>query len=106
MSVAARSRDSTRSLRPAERLAGKRKRNAVPARTEPPVNKTCIVIADGRRARFFLLEESAAPHVPMTLVECDALDNPDIRTRGQSVTGRPRTETNTNREAGPVPTVR
>ena len=62
----------------------------------------CVIAADSARARFFLAEESDAPRAPLKLVERDALENPDLRTLGRSVTGRPRTETNTNREAGPV----
>jgi len=66
------------------------------------VDNTCVVIADSGRARIFIVEEGAAPRAPFRLVERDTLANPDLRTRGRSTTGRPRTETNTNREAGPV----
>ncbi len=66
------------------------------------VGSTCIVVADGGRARVFFLEASEAPRAPFRLVERGALDNPDLRSRGFSTTGRPPTETNTNREAGPV----
>jgi len=62
----------------------------------------CVIAADSARARFFLAEESAAPRAPLKLVERETLENPDLRTLGRSVTGRPRTETNTNREAGPM----
>ncbi|MGH8634919.1 MAG: host attachment protein [Burkholderiales bacterium] len=62
----------------------------------------CVVVADQGRARIFLLEESDAPRAPFRLVERDDLTNADLRSRGRSVTGRVRTETNTNREAGPV----
>jgi protein required for attachment to host cells len=62
----------------------------------------CVIAADGSRARFFLAEESDAPRAPLKLVERETLENPDLQTLGRSVTGRPRTETNTNREAGPV----
>lgn len=62
----------------------------------------CVIAADSARARFFLAENSDAPRAPLKLVERDTLENPDLRTLGRSVTGRPRTETNTNREAGPV----
>ena len=63
---------------------------------------TCVVVADQGRARIFMLEESNAPRSPFRLVERDVLTNADLRSRGRSVTGRVRTETNTNREAGPV----
>jgi protein required for attachment to host cells len=66
------------------------------------VNKTCIVVADAGLARFYGVEEVDSPRVKTKLVERVVLNNPDLRTLGTSVTGRPRTETNTNREAGPV----
>ncbi len=62
----------------------------------------CVIAADSARARFFLAQKSEAPRAPLSLVEQESLDNPDLRTLGRSVTGRPRTETNTNREAGPM----
>jgi protein required for attachment to host cells len=63
---------------------------------------TCVVVADGGRARFFEAQAADGPRVKVVLVERAAVDNPDLRERGTSVTGRPRTETNTNRQAGPV----
>jgi protein required for attachment to host cells len=66
------------------------------------MDNVCVVVADGRRARLFLLEESDAPRAPVRLVARGALGNASLRSRGRSVTGRVRTETNTNREAGPV----
>ena len=65
------------------------------------MHSTCVVVADAARARFLLVEESNTPRVPFRLVERDALENPDLRERGWAVTGRVRTETNTNREGGP-----
>lgn len=67
-----------------------------------PTNDICLVVADAARARCFLLEESDAPRAPLKLVEQGALANPDLRSRGKSTTGRVRTETNTNRQAGPM----
>jgi protein required for attachment to host cells len=66
------------------------------------MENVCVVVADGRGARMFLLEESNAPRAPVSLVARGTLSNPDLRSRGRSVTGRVRTETNTNRQAGPV----
>lgn len=67
------------------------------------MNRTCIVVADGRTARFYGIEAMDAPRAPTALVERALVaDGTDLRTLGRSVTGRPRTETNTNREAGPV----
>jgi protein required for attachment to host cells len=66
------------------------------------MDNICVVVADGRRARIFLLQESTAPRAPFRLAERGILSNMSLRARGRSVTGRPRTETNTNRQAGPV----
>ena len=66
------------------------------------MDNICVVVADGARARIFLVQETDAPRAPFRLVERDVLTNADLRSRGRSVTGRVRTETNTNREAGPV----
>lgn len=68
------------------------------------MNRTCIVVADAKLARFYGVEAVESPHLRTKLVELTVLANPnsDLKTLGESVTGRPRTETNTNREAGPV----
>ncbi|HEX9684487.1 MAG TPA: host attachment protein [Burkholderiales bacterium] len=66
------------------------------------MDNICVVVADARRARFFVLRESAAPRAPFRLAERGTLSNMSLRARGRSVTGRVRTETNTNREAGPI----
>ena len=66
------------------------------------MNRTCIIVADGRHARFFSVEPADSPRHAMTLVERAALSSPDPSVLGASVTGRPRTETNTTRQAGPV----
>jgi protein required for attachment to host cells len=66
------------------------------------MNRTCIIVADARHARFFSVEPSDAPRHGLKLVEQLALSNPDPSDLGESATGRPRTEINTNREAGPV----
>jgi protein required for attachment to host cells len=66
------------------------------------MNTTCIVVADGGRARFFGVEPVESPRAKTRLVERAVLDNPDLRTREKSATGREHTETHTNRDAGPV----
>jgi protein required for attachment to host cells len=66
------------------------------------MDNTCVVVAGSGRARIFLLEESPAPRAPIRLIERGTLANASLRSRGRSVTGRVRTETNTNREAGPM----
>ncbi len=66
------------------------------------MNRTCIVVADAGKARFFGVEALDSPRDTIRLVERAALTNPDLKTLGESVTGRVHTETNTNRQAGPV----
>ena len=66
------------------------------------MNRTCVIVADGKGARFFGVEEVESPRVKFRLVERTALTSEtDLKTLGKSVTGRTRTETNTNREGGP-----
>lgn len=65
------------------------------------MDRTCVVVADARRARIFGVEPDG-PRSKVKLVERAELANPDLRELGTSVTGRVRTETNTNREAGPM----
>jgi protein required for attachment to host cells len=66
------------------------------------MDNICVVVADARRARLFIVQAREAPRAPFRLAERGALSNMTLRARGRSVTGRPRTETNTNRQAGPV----
>jgi len=62
------------------------------------------VVAGFRLARFYCIEAVDSPRVKMKLVEQSSLSNPgaDLKALGRSMSGRPRTETNTNREAGPM----
>jgi protein required for attachment to host cells len=66
------------------------------------MDNICVVVADARRARIFLLQENEAPRAPFRLAERGTLSNLSLKARGRSVTGRVRTETNTNRQAGPM----
>ena len=67
------------------------------------MNRTCIVVADAGRARFYGVAATNAPRVKTTLVEKTVLTNElDLRARGESVTGKVRTETNSDRGSGPV----
>jgi len=67
------------------------------------VNRTCIVVADSRTARFYGVEESDAPRAKAKLVERAMLGNEtDLRALGERASGKARTETNSNRGAGPV----
>jgi len=67
------------------------------------MNEICIVVADAKVARFFGIEAADSPRERLKLVEQAPLTNViDLEVLGKSVTGRVRTETNTNRGAGPV----
>jgi protein required for attachment to host cells len=66
------------------------------------MDNVCVVVADSRRARIFVVQQTDAPRAPVRLIVRGTLGNPDLRSRGRGVTGRVRTETNTNREAGPM----
>jgi protein required for attachment to host cells len=65
------------------------------------MNRTCIIVADARHARFFSVEPSDTPRHGMKLVEQLTLTNPDLFDLGPSAAGRPPTETRTHRQAGP-----
>jgi protein required for attachment to host cells len=61
------------------------------------------VVADAGLARFYDVEAVETPRLTMKLVERAALTNDvDLKSRGKSVTGKVRTETNTDRGSGPV----
>jgi len=61
------------------------------------------VVADAGAARFYDIEEIGTPRQNTKLVERAVLTNDvDLKSRGESVTGRVRTETNTDRGSGPV----
>jgi protein required for attachment to host cells len=67
------------------------------------MNRTCIIVADGGLARFLGVEAVESPRARLALVERTVLrNNADLKVLGASVTGRVRTETNTNRGSGPV----
>ena len=66
------------------------------------MDNICVVVADARRARLFTLQAREAPRALFRLAERGTLSNMTLRARGRSVTGRVRTETNTNRQAGPM----
>lgn len=68
------------------------------------MNRTCIVVADARQARFYSVEDVESPRLKMKLVERTVLPNPnsDLKVLGEGMSGRVHTETNTNRQAGPM----
>jgi protein required for attachment to host cells len=61
-----------------------------------------VIVADGGAARFYRPERSDGPRAGTKLVELETLQHPDSLAASSSLTGRPATETNTNRQAGPV----
>lgn len=66
------------------------------------MNNTCVVVADGTRARAFTLVADAAARRGMRLLEQWTLTNPEAQTRGRRQSGQVKSERNTNRQAGPV----
>ena len=62
------------------------------------------MVADARLARFYGVEAVESPRLKMKLVERTVLANPnsDLKILGESMTGRVHTETNTDRQAGPM----
>lgn len=67
------------------------------------MDKICIVVADAGIAKVYGVERIDSPRVQPALVELAQLTNEsDLKVLGSSVTGRVRTETNTNRGSGPV----
>ena len=65
-------------------------------------NEHClVVVADRRGARLYTVKSNDSSRSGALIKEA-TLANPELKSLGKSVTGRPRTETNTNREGGPV----
>ncbi|MBI4196166.1 MAG: host attachment protein [Betaproteobacteria bacterium] len=62
---------------------------------------TCIVVADGARARLFTVAEDASPRRKYRLEEAANLVNPDVEARGGGSDGA-KSDRNTNRQAGPM----
>lgn len=63
---------------------------------------TCLIVADGARARLFFVVPDEAPRRRIRLVEQAALVNQETKARGRNGTGLVNSERNTNRQAGPV----
>lgn len=66
------------------------------------MKKTCLIVADGARARLFFAVPDEAPRRTIRLVEQAALVNAETQSRGRNGAGLVNSERNTNREAGPV----
>jgi protein required for attachment to host cells len=66
------------------------------------MNRTCIVVADAKIARFFGIEPSDSPRSTVKLVEHHALESPDLEAVRRNGAGRVKTERVSNRQAGDV----
>lgn len=64
-------------------------------------DRCCVVVANGLRARFFVLEETAQPRARYRLAEQTGLNNAVSAARGADAPGV-RTERNTSRQLGPM----
>jgi protein required for attachment to host cells len=64
------------------------------------VANTCVVVADGARARLFLVDTSEADKT--RLVEMEDLVNTEYQARGRDVLPTARSTRNTSRQSGPV----
>lgn len=65
------------------------------------MNNCCVVVADGRRARLFLLEEAKDLLSGSRLMERADLVNTNNAARGLDAPGK-RSERNTSRQSGPM----
>lgn len=63
--------------------------------------RCCVVVANGLRARLFVVEEIVQPRVRYRLAEQADLVNAESAARGSKAPGV-RTERNTNRQLGPM----
>ena len=63
--------------------------------------RCCVVVANGLRARFFMVEETTQPRARYRLLEQADLSNAVSAARGVDAPGV-RTERNTNRQLGPM----
>ena len=67
-----------------------------------PSEKTCVIVADGARARLFLVAADDSPRRTRKLVEQSTLANRERESRGGRGADQTKSERNTNRQAGPV----
>jgi protein required for attachment to host cells len=66
------------------------------------MDRTCIVVADSRRARFFSIEASDSARHPLRLVEGSMLVNADLEVARRNGSGGAGAELPGNRQAGTV----
>lgn len=78
-----------------------KKSAATTRRAAIPSGRRCVVVANGLRARLFVVEETAQPRARYRLAEQADLSNSVSAARGVDAPGV-RTERNTNRQLGPM----
>lgn len=66
------------------------------------MKNTCLVVADGTRARLFFVVPGDTPRRKLRLVEQTTLVNGETHARAKNGAGHGKSERNTNRQAGPV----
>ncbi|HET9663624.1 MAG TPA: host attachment protein [Burkholderiales bacterium] len=66
------------------------------------MKNTCLIVADGARARLFFVVPDDAPRRKLRLIERATLVNVETKSRGRNGAGLVNSERNTNRQAGPV----
>ena len=66
------------------------------------MKNTCLIVADGSRARLFVVVPADSPRRKLRLAERVTLVNQETRARGRNGAGRVKSERNTNRQAGPM----
>ena len=66
------------------------------------MKQTCLIVADGGRARLFVVVPEEGPRRRLRLLEQAALADGEVKTRSRTGSGAVSSERNTNRKAGPV----
>lgn len=66
------------------------------------MSNTCIIVADGKRARLFLVVPDGGPRRKLRFVEQVTLVNQETKARGRNNADHVKSERNTNRQAGPM----
>jgi protein required for attachment to host cells len=66
------------------------------------MDNTCLIVADGSRARLFVVVPFDSPRRKLRLEQQAILVNKETTIRGRSGAGQVKSERNTNRQAGPV----
>ena len=66
------------------------------------MKQTCLIVADGEKARLFVVVPDDNPRRKVRLVEQTTLHSADFNARGRNGAGGVASERNTTRQAGPV----